>query len=195
MLTYMITNLFNRLDAKIMLAIEPTILAAFFAGCASAPTTVQNTVGPAAIALHEPSNGYLTVYSATESITSDSDQPAQFVHTDYKIIGHDGSSPRHIANGGEDPVRVTLRKGAYTVVAQSDTSGTVSVPVAIEASKLTVLHLERDKEWQQASVGTPSRDLVRLPNGQPIGYRAQQAELLHSSRATVTLSDSPSAPE
>jgi hypothetical protein len=76
---------------------------------------------------------------------------------------------------------VTLPKGTYTVVAWSDTSGEVSVPVAIEAGRITVVHLEMEKDWKEASAVIRSSDLVRLPNGQPIGFRARHAELLKGS--------------
>jgi hypothetical protein len=46
------------------------------------------------------------------------------------------------------------------------------------------LHLEKEKDWQESSV-IRSSDLVRLPNGQPIGFRAQQAESLKGQMAAV----------
>ena len=64
----------------------------------------------------------------------------------------------------------------------------VSVPVAVETGKTTVLHLEREKDWKDVAAGIRSADLVRLPNGQPIGFRARHAELLESSTVTVAQS-------
>jgi hypothetical protein len=83
---------------------------------------------------------------------------------------------------------VILPKGTYTVVAQSDTSGTVSVPVAIETGRTTVVRLERKKDWKEAPAGIDSDDLVRLPNGQPLGFRARRAELLKSPIVRVAQS-------
>ena len=67
-------------------------------------------------------------------------------------------------------------------------SGEVSVPVAIETGKLTVVHLESEKDWQEASAGIRRADPVRLLNGQPIGFRAPHAELLKVPIVTVAQS-------
>lgn len=72
----------------------------------------------------------------------------------------------------EQPSRVTLPRGSYIVQAWSETMGAVSVPVVIRTAHMTVLHLERPKDWREpALVGRP-RLFVHLPNGQPIGWKA-----------------------
>ena len=57
--------------------------------------------------------------------------------------------------------------------------------MAIETGRSTVVRLEREKDWQEASAGIRSADLVRLPNGQPIGFRARHAALLKGQIVTV----------
>jgi hypothetical protein len=143
------------------------------ASCASVPATaVRETAGPQAGRLY-PHEGSLKVYSATEE-HFDGDT-AYYPHTDYRILTRDGSMFKEVRNvispSDEVPATVTLPSGAYTVVAESETSGTVSVPVIVRTGGTTVLHLERDKDWTPPALARES-DLVHLPNGQPIGFRA-----------------------
>jgi hypothetical protein len=94
-------------------------------------------------------------------------------YTDYDVKEADGTLFKRVANGDEAPNRVVLPKGPYTVVAQSDTGGTISVPVTIESGQTTVVRLDGDAN--QAFAGIAKADLVRLPNGQAIGFRARHA--------------------
>lgn len=172
----------SKLESPTKLALRDTILsvatAVFVTSCASAPpTSVHETVGPnPAAVLNQEHNGFLTVYSAT-AWTTDGDGGTLLNHTDYDIDAPDGRLVERVPNAAEEPTRATLLSGIYTVIAQSETSGTVSVPVVIEPGKITILHLEKEKDWQESSV-IRSSDLVRLPNGQPIGFRAQHPDLL-----------------
>src|SRR5882757_2381843 len=183
MLTPMIItpNHFTTIESSMKLVLRNTILsvatAILVGSCASAPPTiVHETVGPgAAVASPQEHNGFLTVYSATEWTTND-DGPSLLNYTNYQIEAADGTLFKEVSNGDYEPTRVTLPKGAYTVLAWSDTSGEVSVPVAIEAGKITVVHLETEQDWKEASVRIRSADLVWLPHGQPIGFRARHAE-------------------
>jgi len=184
---------FRRVESSVKLALRNTTLsvatAVFVESCASAPPTiVHETVGPSVAVGNEEHNGFLTVFSATEWTTTDGDGPSQLSYTNYQIDAADGSLFQEVANGDYEPTRVILPIGIYTVVAWSDTSGEVSVPVAIETGKLTVVHLESEKDWQEASAGIRSADLVRLPNGQPIGFRARHAELLKQPIVSVAQS-------
>jgi hypothetical protein len=186
-------NHFTTLESSMKLVLRNTILsvatAVLVASCASAPPTiVHETVGPDLAAVNEEHNGFLTVYSAT-AWESDDDGPRSLNYTDYRIDGADGTLFKEVPNGGEQPTRVILPRGTYTVVAWSDTSGEVHVPVAIEAGKVTVVHLEGDKDWKEASAGIRSADLVWLPNGQPIGFRARHAESLKDPIVTVAQSE------
>jgi len=183
---------FTTTASRMKLTLRNTILsgasALLLASCVSAPPTiVHETVGPGPTVVNEEHNGFLKVYSATEWMADD-DGPSLLKYTNYQIDAADGTLFKEVPNGDQDPTRVILPKGTYTVVAQSDTSGMVSVPVAIETGKTTVVHLEREKDWKEAPVGIRSADLVRLPNGQPIGFRARHAELLKGPVVTVAQS-------
>jgi hypothetical protein len=184
-------NHFTRTELKMKLALRNTIVsvaAVLVASCAPAPPTiVHDTVGPAFAAANQEHNGFLTVYSATEWTAND-DSPDLLSYTNYQIDAADGTLLQEVTNGDYEPTRVTLPRGTYTVVAWSDTSGEVSVPVAIEAGRTTVVHLEMEKEWKEASIGIRSADLVRLPNGQPIGFRARHAELLKGPMVRIAQS-------
>ena len=186
----MITTLTTTTASRMRLTLRNTILsvstAVIVANCASAPTTVvHQTVGPSPTVVNEEHNGFLKVYSATEMVDDD---PSLVKYTNYQIDAADGTSFREVPNNDQEPTRVILPKGTYTVVAQSDSAGTVSVPVAIETGKTTVVHLEREKDSKDVAAGIDSADLVRLPNGRPIGFRARHAELLKSPIVTVAQS-------
>jgi len=185
-------NHFTTTASRMKLTLRNTILsgasALLLGSCASAPATiVHETVGPSPTVVNEEHNGFLKVYSATTWMVDD-DGPSLLKYTNYHIDAADGTLFKEVPNDDQEPTRVILPKGTYTVVAQSDTSGKVSVPVAIETGKTTVLHLEREKDWKEAPAGIPSADLVRLPNGQPIGFRARHAELLKDPVVTVAQS-------
>jgi hypothetical protein len=184
-------NYFPSIKSSMRPALRNTILSAALAvlgaSCASAPPTiVREPVGPAFAVINEEHNGFLTVYSATEW-TSGDDAPRQLTYSAYQIDAADGSLFREVPNGDQEPSRVILPKGSYTVVAESETSGTVRVPVIIETGRITVLHLEQERDWK-ASAGIRNADLVRLPSGQPIGFRARSAELLKGPTMTVAQS-------
>jgi hypothetical protein len=186
-------NHFTTIGSRTKLALRNTILsvaiAVLVASCASAPPTiVHETVGPGLAAVNQEHNGVLTVYSAT-AWTTDGDGPSLLSHTNYQVDAADGTLFQQVSNGDQEPTRVILPKGTYTIVAQSDTSGEVSVPVAIEAGKITIVHLETEQDWKEASGGIRGADLVRLPNGQPIGFRARHAELLKGPIVTVAQSE------
>jgi hypothetical protein len=143
------------------------------ASCASMPATaVRETAGPQPGGLY-PHEGRLEVYSATEE-HFDGDT-AYYPHTDYRVLTRDGSVLKEVRNAisrsDEIPATVTLPSGVYTVVAESETSGIVSMPVVVRTGRTTVLHLERDKDWTPPALARES-DLIHLPNGQPIGFRA-----------------------
>ncbi|MBA3830580.1 MAG: hypothetical protein H0X34_01540 [Chthoniobacterales bacterium] len=147
-------------------------------GCAWAgPTVVNAPVGPRPPGLLEDGYaGFLTVYSATEQ-HRDGDNTYANVHTDYQIHTPDGHLFKQVSNSlgprSEIPVTVKLPKGFYSVVAQSETMGAVTIPVVVGTGKTTELHLEREKDWRRVAVNARESDLVRLPNGQIIGYRGR----------------------
>ena len=148
--------------------------AALLAGGAFArPTAVREAAGPQPRGLNL-RVGFLTVYSATQEHL-ESDNTYRYPHTDYRIYTRDGRFCEWVSNAlsasDEMPERVILPSGEYRVVAESETEGTVSVPVVIRTGHTTELHLERNKDWTPPMLARAS-DFVRLPNGQPIGFRA-----------------------
>ncbi|HEX4138761.1 MAG TPA: hypothetical protein VHY09_00320 [Candidatus Methylacidiphilales bacterium] len=129
-------------------------------------------VGPRPEALPESDYvGTLVVYTATTE-RPDGGNTTRYPHTPYRIY-QDGKLVRQVQNGqdieNETPTTVTLHRGRYTVVAQ----GRVRVPVLIETGRRTTLHLDDETAWTPDATTAEKKDLVRLPNGQPIGYRAQ----------------------
>lgn len=133
-------------------------------------------LGPRPDALpHRDYLGTLVVYSATEA-RPDGKDTYYYPHTSYEVF-RDGQPFKHIDNGRtlavETPDRVALPKGDYTVVAQSETAGTVKLPVTIQTGRTTVIHLEEGQDWRPDVATADRAKLVRLPNGQPIGYQAR----------------------
>jgi hypothetical protein len=182
------TTILTKIQPSIKkLALQNTIIsvakAILLSSCASSPTIVHDTVGPALAAVDEGHNGVLIVYSATAWTSGDDDGPRQLNYTDYQVSSADGTALRQVTNGDDQPARVSLPKGNYTVMAESDNLGTVNVPVAIAPGKTTILHLEREKDWKTDSI--PDGDLVRLPNGQPIGFRSPHRKLSAASAVTL----------
>lgn len=159
---------------NLLLTVSAAIL---FTSCASAQSTIVSApVGPRPPGLHEGDYvGFLTVHSATEQHPNGDNSYAN-VHTDYRISTADGRLFKQVRNSlsptDETPERITLPKGSYVVVAQSETMGAVSIPIGIHTGKATDLHLERVKDWKPTAINARESDYVRLPNGQIIGYRA-----------------------
>jgi len=137
------------------------------AGCAAGPPfVVHEAVGPQR---HRPRpEGELVVYSAT--YVTASNQSLYPAHSDYTLSDQSGH-PYDIHNRaglfGSDPAQVHLLPGRYEVKALRTDGGYVVVPVLIEAGEKTVLDLDGTTMPQQAA-----NDVVRLPDGQVIGWRA-----------------------
>ena len=115
---------------------------------AFAQPTVLNAVGPETDTVQ--ANDYvgtLIAYTATEQ-RADGAYTFRYPHTSYEVY-RDGHPFRFVRNGQtlelETPTNVTLPKGNYVVVAQSENDGTVKVPVRIETGRTTVLHLDGSK--------------------------------------------------
>jgi len=108
------------------------------------------------------------VYSAT--YVTASNQSLYPAHSDYTLSDQSGH-PYDIHNRaglfGSDPAQVHLLPGRYEVKALRTGGGYVVVPVLIEAGQKTVLDLDGTTMPQQAA-----NDVVRLPDGQVIGWRA-----------------------
>jgi hypothetical protein len=68
---------------------------------------------------------------------------------------------------------VALPAGRYFVKAQGKDYLQVEVPITIERGRTTRVHL--DDKWNLPA-DTPKRELVSLPNGNPVGWCAEDWE-------------------
>lgn len=157
--------------------LEIALGATLLSGCASAPKVVlDQTVGPAPDRVRDqPRQGHLIVYSARESllIGGDPDHPQ---HTDYSIHSSSGQVIQHVRNRrsafDEEPSVIHLPVGRYRVTAWASAYGLVSVPVIVKAQQTTVLYLDGSTRPEGFRAG--ESDLVRLPNGEIVGWRAEE---------------------
>ena len=99
----------------------------------------------------ELSQGYLTVYSATDQF--DDGGVLYYAHSSYSIYTTDGkffkNVENHISRSDEIPEVVTLPAGAYTLEVRSEKEGYLRVHVVINAGVRTVL----DLDGEQADMG------------------------------------------
>lgn len=159
-------------------------------GCASSEIRLAAPLGPRPGVAAEAENlGALEVFTARQPVVDDVNFEEFFAgdgflkdcedpaHTDYTLCSQDGKSLRRVKNSthpqDEQPNLLRLAPGNYRVRAQSEgpdgMRATVVVPVRIEAGRTTRVHLLAPWTPNQALAGG---DLVRLPNGQPVGWRA-----------------------
>jgi hypothetical protein len=129
-------------------AISLLLAGAAMSGCASPRRlTMLAPVGPRSGSFTgDGASGHLRVFSATYEVSNGSDTMA-YPHSDYKIYDARGAFLRLVRNrtGSSDelPDRVDLFPGNYNVIAESETQGTVSVPVIIKSRLTTEVKLER----------------------------------------------------
>lgn len=147
---------------------------------------VLEAVGPASAAARQGNDpGHLVVFTAQESINSG--QVTYFLHTSYRVLAPDEKLVMFVRNqlGGRDgkPDTVSLPAGSYLVQASAEGLGPVTVPVVVQSSRTTEVHLQRG--WNPSLAGRGMSDLIRLPNGQPVGWRApgRGSESLDEQRA------------
>ena len=97
----------------------------------------------------KPSSGYLKVFSVTQE-SQWGEGSYYYLHTGYRIYDSNGKAIKwienHDSNIDEDPQKVELAPGAYTVRAQSDRDGYVKVQVVIKPAQTTAIHLEREHD-------------------------------------------------
>ncbi len=153
-------------------------------GCASAaPVAVVGPVGPAPTGRAKASGGSsLQVYSARVRALVDvnkeeflwnndfgkNDFLYEPAHSDYTICTRDGTVLEHVRNArtanDPEPAVVPLPPGNYEVKAKARDYGVVTIPVVVEAGKLTVVNLQRG--------GNPVADSVAKANAVLLGgYR------------------------
>src|ERR1035438_3347163 len=145
---------------------------------------VLGPVGPETSKYTEttPPTGYLKVYSVTKDYHNGSAEDLDFrgvhyyPHTNYAVYSEDGKTVKKVRNAigvhDEDPALVEMPAGTYTVLAESEDYGTVKVKIVIEPGKLTKVNLEYNKQ-PPSGPSKGNNDLVRLPNGSIVGWRAE----------------------
>jgi hypothetical protein len=96
---------------------------------------------------NELSQGYLTVYSATDQF--DDGGVLYYVHSSYSIYTTDGkffkNVENHISRSDEIPALVMLSTGSYTIEARSESPGYVRVPIVITAGQRTVVDPDNEQ--------------------------------------------------
>ena len=162
------------LSTRARCLVVPLITTLLLASCASSPPiTLEATVGPALAKGKPDHNGFLQVYNPSSSRSVYDDDRGRLIYNDYQIDTPDGTLFQKVINGTDAPRKVRLPKGNYIVIADSEAAGMVRVPVAIVTGRLTAVHLEGEKDWEDSTATLSIADLVRLPNGRAIGYRAE----------------------
>ena len=150
---------------------------AIMVGCSSTPIVLE-PVGPAPANAAAPTHeGYLQVYTATES-HADGDETYYYPHSSYQIYTEAGKLwkyvPNHAGTMDETPAVVRIPAGNYNVVARADGYGRVTVPVVVKGNKLTEVKLET---WgRKKTPVTNETAVVQLPNGYVVGWRAAVPE-------------------
>ncbi len=151
-------------------------LPGLFISCASDQheLAVPDTVGPGAdLGGLAGGHGYLQVWSATKPVRLKSGATG-CTHTSYEIEAPDGRRVQWVMNRIDDmdetPELVELPAGRYQVVAQTAHYGRLCIPVAIEPHVTTKIHLEGPGSWQPQMPPKDDGDLVRLPDGEAIGW-------------------------
>jgi hypothetical protein len=146
--------------------------ASLLVGCSSTPVVLApvgpNPVGSESMA----SMGALQVFSSLVG-QSEGDNPTWYQHTDYPIYDLRGKRLKHVDNTvgyyEQAPRRVALPTGRFLVKAQAHDYSWVVAPVLIQNGRTTRVHL--DDHWTLPA-NAPKRELVSMPNGDPVGWRA-----------------------
>ncbi|MDB6066470.1 MAG: hypothetical protein JWR26_2678 [Pedosphaera sp.] len=135
-----------------------------------------NPIGPAPLEERPASldQGRLIVYSAWDPFAN------RYLvnHTPYTIISEDGKWVKQVTNHlgplDDDPARVLLPAGSYTVKARSQDYGNIEAPVVIKTGRTTVLYLDGSNH-PHPSAADKSK-FVRLPDGELVGWAANASE-------------------
>lgn len=149
-----------------------TGLISLLVGCSST-LVVLAPVGPNPVGVESMvSQGKLQVFSDLVGRT-EGDNPTWYQHTAYYIYDLHGKMVRHVDNTigryEQAPCQVALPAGRYLVKAKANDFLWAAVPVTIERGRMTKVHLAEN--WKPP-LNTPKRELVSMPNGNPIGWRA-----------------------
>lgn len=152
-------------------------LVSMVAGCTSTPVALA-PVGPNPSAFAGPAaSGRLQVYSSLVG-HSEGNNPTWYQHTGYYVYDAHGALVERVANTvgryDEAPRQVKLAPGQYRLKARANDYFWVEVPVIIERGQTTRVHL--DDHWQVPSNASKA-DVVSLPDGNPVGWRAEGARV------------------
>ena len=155
-----------------------TGLVSLLVGCASTPVVLApvgpNPFGTQRIASHGELQVFSSLAGQSDLENPGSKNPFWYEHTDYCIYNLQGKLVKWVANtveyGEEGPGRVALPAGRYLVKAHAKDYFWVEVPVAIMRGRTTKVHL--DDNWKLPA-STPKGDVVSMPNGNPVGWRAE----------------------
>lgn len=133
-------------------------------------------VGPAPGARSRGPEGTLQVFSQT---TPFNDGGIVFYpHSEYRIYQPDGAFLKFVRNhtlkSDQRPELVNLPVGEYYLVALSEGFGPVRVPFVIKGGQVTVVTL--DSARHRSIKGAPNDQVVSLPNGAVVGWRASPEE-------------------
>jgi hypothetical protein len=63
---------------------------------------------------------------------------------------------------------VPLQQGSYSIQAEAECSGPVTVPIVITAQKMTVVHIDQDCRAKVPKSGVSQ--LIRLPDRRLVGW-------------------------
>jgi hypothetical protein len=137
------------------------------------PVAASSAVGPAPSAVRSgSSDGVLKVFSALDYRGSPQGQNAY--HSGYALLSADGKYLRSIANRAagsvEEAEAVALLPGMYKIKARAGGFGTVTVPVVIEAGKMTSVHLDGSEPFGDSRPG--EAQFVSLSDDLIIGWSA-----------------------
>lgn len=159
------------------------------AGCAGNPNRLAlATVGPSPACPPAviSQRGSLVVYSEcaaniSESLPYASDSlpvdgtTISWDYSGYQLLSADGKYIRYVSNHDGNnvphPQQLELPAGKYIVAASASDYGRIHVPVVINGSQVTVVHLDREGYWP-AEAAFNETNAVYLPNGKAIGWRA-----------------------
>ena len=146
-------------------------------GCTSTqPNLSLAPIGPRRIPpeSESPSLGSLVVYSAFEAMSSSNDSD-QRRHSNYELRAANGDLIERISNQeqqfSEEPAIVKLAPGRYSITARANVSRRVDIPIVIEADKTTCVRLDGSEPIGSRRVA--ASELVSLPDGTPVGWRAK----------------------
>jgi hypothetical protein len=147
-------------------------------GCATSPVFLApvgpNPDGRESVA----SKGALQVFSRVVEQSDDRNQGGDGTslwhqHADYDIYDLHGKRVKHVDNSvghyETAPRVVTLPPGRYIVAAEAEEALRVRVPVRIERGRISRIHL--DDYWKPPADARRD-ELVSMPSGSPVGWRA-----------------------